>query len=76
MTDDDAWEDHCARQDGPPVTCSLCARVFDPTDAGEIAAHRDEHWEEWLRSQCPIPPPPYEPLPKFVMVEEDEEVPF
>ncbi|HEX8851264.1 MAG TPA: hypothetical protein VF761_17190 [Gemmatimonadaceae bacterium] len=38
----------------PPHVCNDCGAAFDPRDEGEIDAHRDEHWHEWLRAQCPI----------------------
>lgn len=41
--------------DDPAYLCGDCGAAFDPRDDGEIDAHRDEHWIEWLRAQCPIP---------------------
>lgn len=78
MTDGDAWEAHCAAKEGPPYVCADCGAAFDPTDEGEIDAHRDDHWFDFLRSQCPIPPPsrPAPPLPIYVQPDEDVEVPF
>lgn len=71
------WEDWCAEKDGPPVICYECGAAFDPSDVGEIEGHRDEHWIEWLRSQCPIPVEAFVPPSRFVMPEIGEpEVPF
>jgi hypothetical protein len=72
MTDGDAWEAHCAAQEGPPSICYDCGAAVPDDEAEE---HRDQHWYEFLRSQCPIPPPPFEPR-VFVLPDDPEEVPF
>lgn len=76
MTDDDAWEAWCAAHEDDPFICNECSWACEASDVSEIEAHRDEHLYEWLRSQCPIPPP--EPAPRKPVVEtkETEDVPF
>lgn len=72
------WEDWCAQGAAPPIVCSDCGQQFAPDEIGEMDAHRDEHWFDYLRSLCPIPPPPayvHRPLPVFDDITE-EEVPF
>jgi len=39
-----------------PFVCYDCGAAIDADDDGEIEAHRDEHWQEFLRAQCPIDP--------------------
>ena len=79
MTDGDAWEAHCAAGEGPPIRCPDCPAVFAPDEDGEAEAHCYEHYVEWLRAQCPIPPPESRPwISRDVEPsnEESEEVPF
>jgi len=49
------YEEWCRAGDPVPFICSDCGAAFDPDDNAEIEAHRDEHWIEFLRAQCPIP---------------------
>lgn len=82
MTDEEAWERHCAEADGPPFVCHECDAAIDPTDHAAIEEHREGHWEEFLRSQCPIPKPPlptredYRRLNEKYLTEDEPEVPF
>jgi hypothetical protein len=65
-------------------TCYDCWRVFAPDEQVEAEEHRDEHWFEYLRSHCPIPPPlvPFALTPEgraainAHLNEGEEEVPF
>ena len=71
------WEEWCAERDGPPHICNECGAAFDPTDNAGIREHHEEHWYEWLRAQCPIPPYlPSSIRPRPVIADDDPDVPF
>lgn len=48
--------DYALLNEAPRFVCYDCGAAFDRDDAGEIGAHRDEHWQEFVRAQCPINP--------------------
>lgn len=70
------YETYCAMGEAPPVICYDCGAAFDPRDRADIEAHRDDHWHEYLRAQCPIPLPPSPTNRPVAISEQEEEVPF